>query len=77
MGATCFPGLGWGFPCLDPHHAPGTPRLREPTAQAGECGFGLGPEASDPGPNQARLSVSEPSNLVAVQRSLARQRSHS
>lgn len=30
------------------------------------AGWALALEASDPGPNQARLSVSEPSNLVAV-----------
>lgn len=61
-----------GVPLLRSHHAPGIPRVREPTAQAGECGLGLWAlRLSDPRPNQARFSVSKPPNFVAVQHSQA------
>lgn len=75
-GATCLLGLGQGFLCLDPTMPQGHPGSESQQLRLESVALAPGPEASDPRPNQARFSVSEPPDLVAVQRSLARQQSH-
>ena len=63
MGATCFPGLGWGFPCLDPTMPQGHPGSESQPLRLESAALALALRPVTPGPIRPDFQSPNPPTL--------------